>query len=59
MRIRVNVNVHKPLKKGKVISLEGSKKVLALFKYEKLLDFCYCCGRLDHQKMECETTIRM
>ena len=55
MQIRVNVNVHKPLRMGKVISLEESKKVLAMFKYEKLSDFYYCCGRLDHQEMECET----
>ena len=45
LRVRVNINVHKPLKRGKLISVEGGKKVLAWFKYERLPDFCYFSQR--------------
>ena len=41
MRIRVNINVTRPIKHGKMLMVEDGKKVLALFKYERLSDF-YC-----------------
>ena len=47
LKIRVALNITKPLKRGKMLSLSGGGKVLARFKYERLSDFCYVCGRLD------------
>ena len=35
LRVRVNINVQKLLKKGKLISVEGGRKMLILFKYER------------------------
>ena len=46
--VRVSINVMKPLKRGKMILVERNGKVLAMFRYERLPDFCYVCGRLDH-----------
>ena len=34
-------------------------KVMAIFKYERLPDFCYVCGRLDHQELECDEVVRI
>ena len=48
MQVRVNMNITLPIKRGKMISVEGGKIVLALFRYERLSDFCYVCGKLDH-----------
>ena len=30
MRVRVNINIHKPIKRGKMITVEGGKKILTL-----------------------------
>ena len=46
--VRVLLNVHKPLKRGTKVSTTRGGKVLAMFKYERLLDICFVCGRLDH-----------
>ena len=33
--------------------------MLAIFKYERLLDFCYICERLDHQESDCDVVVRI
>jgi len=44
---RVNVDIRKPLRRG--ISVKINEKSLWIyFKYIKLLDFCYGCGRVGH-----------
>ncbi|XWS77205.1 hypothetical protein CRYUN_Cryun01aG0241600 [Craigia yunnanensis] len=57
LRVRVNINVHRPLKRGKLISLDEGKKLLTWFKYERLPDFCYICGIIDHQELDCKVAI--
>ena len=52
------MNVTKPLKRGKMLSLAEGGKVLAMFRYERLPDFCYVCGCLDHQELDCDKVIQ-
>ena len=49
LKVRVSLNVSKPLKRGKMIPVAGGGKTLATFRYERLSDICYVCGRMDHQ----------
>ena len=44
LRVRVLINVYMALKRGTKVTTLGGGQVLAVFKYERLLDFCYICG---------------
>ena len=44
--------------RGKMLSLVEGGKVLAMFRYERLPDFCYVCGCLDHQELDCDMVIQ-
>ena len=54
-----NININKPIKRGKMITVEGGRKFLALFKYERLSNFYYICGRLDHKDFDCEVSVNL
>lgn len=55
MRVRVLLDVHNPIIRWTNISVGGvSRKIL--FRYEKLSDFCYACGRIDHLLKNCTFT---
>ena len=53
LRIRVDIDITKPLVRGKMIQIEGMEKGWFHFKYERLPIYCYRCGILGHQKREC------
>ena len=53
MRIRVNLQLDKPLRRrGKVAGDDGDKFWVS-FKYERLPTFCYICGRMGHDDRHC------
>lgn len=52
-RVRIRVDVTKPLKKIIFLESEGEEKVPMPVTYERLPDFCFCCGIIDHQFREC------
>ena len=54
MRIRVDIQLDKPLRRdGKIASMEG-EKFWVNFKYERLPIFCFQCGRLGHDEKRCK-----
>lgn len=55
LRIRVEVPLNKPLKRGgPVISPEGETTRVA-FRYERLVGWCFNCGCIGHDQKECAT----
>ncbi|GMP71721.1 hypothetical protein CsSME_00030018 [Camellia sinensis var. sinensis] len=57
MRIRVTLNVAKPLCRGMKLAIHNRESVWVTFKYERLPNFCYFCGLLGHSEKECNTLL--
>lgn len=54
MKVRVLVDVTKPLKRGiRVFIEEIGAMVMLLFQYEFLPDFCFRCGVISHRDQKC------
>uniref|UniRef100_A0A7N2LRF7 CCHC-type domain-containing protein n=1 Tax=Quercus lobata TaxID=97700 RepID=A0A7N2LRF7_QUELO len=55
VRVRVELPLDKPLRRrGPVVSPEGDK-VRGAFRYERLVGWCYACGKIGHEVKECRT----
>ncbi|XP_042983219.1 uncharacterized protein LOC122312628 [Carya illinoinensis] len=52
LRIKVDVDVNKPLVRGRMVNL-GGKQSWSHFKYERLPNFCFKCGLLKHVNGKC------
>ncbi|CAN1823845.1 hypothetical protein LINPERHAP1_LOCUS30538 [Linum perenne] len=48
MRLQVELDIRKPLRREKNIRAEGGEGVKCKFRYERLPNFCYICGRMGH-----------
>ncbi|KAH1128860.1 hypothetical protein J1N35_000238 [Gossypium stocksii] len=59
MRIHVCLDVTTPLKCKKKIEVSGGLIVYAHFKYEKLSQFCFICGKLRHRESYCPFRLRI
>ena len=58
MRLQVSIDLSLPLCHGRLISVgKGGKQVWISFKYERLPNLCYWCGRLTHDDRDCELWI--
>lgn len=55
MRIRVELNVNTPLKRGKKIRMGNGVSTMVNFKYERLQLFCFICGKLGHTESYCDS----
>lgn len=53
MRLRIRVNVSKPLKRKKKICKKDKTEVMVNCEYEKLGDLCFVCGLLSHTERFC------
>lgn len=53
IRVRINLDIKKPLPKGKKVNVGTKKPCCIWFSYEWLPNFCYQCGRLGYEFKEC------
>ncbi|OMO81698.1 Zinc finger, CCHC-type [Corchorus capsularis] len=54
LRMKVKVNVEDPLKTGFYLQRKYKPSSWVSFKYERLPDFCFHCGRLGHVNKDCK-----
>nr|GLL20147.1 uncharacterized protein LOC109173053 [Ipomoea trifida] len=57
LRIRVRLNIHKPLVSQMRIRRNGGDWSWINFKYERLPNFCFICGFIGHTEMYCPKPI--
>ncbi|XP_050222548.1 uncharacterized protein LOC126672638 [Mercurialis annua] len=54
LRIRVELDITKPLKRGIMLKDVHNQSRWLDFQYERLGIFCYICGKIGHQDSDCE-----
>ncbi|KAL0320307.1 UNVERIFIED_CONTAM: hypothetical protein Sradi_5292200 [Sesamum radiatum] len=54
LRLRVGLNVNKPLKRAMEVRSMLGEELLVRFTYERLPNFCYLCGILGHIDRYCQ-----
>ncbi|KAK5842942.1 hypothetical protein PVK06_005364 [Gossypium arboreum] len=52
-RLRINLDVQKPLRRGIFVSIDNKNKSWISFKYEKFPMFCFGCGKMGHGLNDC------
>lgn len=57
MRIKIRIDVRKPLMRKKKIKRKKGSEFVVLCKYECLGDFCFACGLVTHTKHFCRKSI--
>ncbi len=58
MRVRVKLDISKPLCRGRKAWLMEGKETWISFRYERLPNLCYWCGLLTHGERDCEKWLR-
>jgi interleukin-1 receptor-associated kinase 1 len=53
LRLKTSLDLRKPLKRGTKIKFQD-RNLWVDFKYERLPNFCFACGKIGHQMKECE-----
>ncbi|XP_030930846.1 uncharacterized protein LOC115956678 [Quercus lobata] len=57
MRVRVELMVDKPLRRGGYITSPKGARLWVTFKYERLPIICFYCGRIGHDARHCAVPI--
>ena len=58
LRVRINIDISKPLLRCSKLHYEGKWVGWVRLKYERLPNFCYWCGRVTHGERDCEVWLR-
>uniref|UniRef100_A0A803MKJ2 CCHC-type domain-containing protein n=1 Tax=Chenopodium quinoa TaxID=63459 RepID=A0A803MKJ2_CHEQI len=53
MRVKVMIDIAKPLRRGVMVAINAEKTSWIGLKYERLGEFCYFCGKLGHTDRDC------
>lgn len=59
VRLRVSIDITKPLRRGVLVDMPDGKKAWAPLKYERLPNFCFWCRRLGHGDRDCEDKLQL
>ncbi|CAN1731167.1 hypothetical protein LINPERHAP1_LOCUS1148 [Linum perenne] len=59
MRIQAELDIRKPLRREKKLRAEGGESLKCRFRYERLPNFCYICGRMGHIDRYCEVLFQV
>ncbi|XP_016727842.1 uncharacterized protein [Gossypium hirsutum] len=54
MRIRINIDINKPLQRVVYFTNHGGEEFVCSIRYEKLPRFCYICGLIGHTTQKCK-----
>ena len=54
LRVRVEVDVSKPLCRGRKVTLDNKEELWVAFNNEKLPNFCYWCEMVCHDDKDCD-----
>lgn len=57
MRIKIRLDVRKPLKRKKKIKRRNGSEFVVSCKYERLGDFCFACGLVTHTERFCRKSL--
>ena len=52
--VHVEIDVLKPLCRGRRVALDDNEEIWVSFKYEKLPNFYYWCGLISHDGKDCD-----
>ncbi|EEF35482.1 conserved hypothetical protein [Ricinus communis] len=55
VRLRIRIDLRKPLRKRTKIAMGSNKDMWVFFRYERLPSFCYVCGCLGHVMRDCDS----
>lgn len=53
MRVRIDLPIEKPLRRGGYITNMDGERCWVSFKYERLPTFCFICGKIGHDEKHC------
>ena len=56
IRVRVELEIDKPLRRGAYIASSEDERLWLTFKYERLPTVCFICGKLGHDNKHCPTS---
>lgn len=57
MRIRIRLDVRRPLKRKKKVTRRDGSEFVVLCKYERLGEFCFVCGMITHTERFCRKNL--